>query len=304
MFKKNKPHLLVVGGTGFIGYHLILAAKKKGWKVTSISLNKPKKYRYIVGVCYLRINIKNFKQLKQKLNGSFTYVVNLGGYVDHSRLKNRRNKIINTHFFGLVNLVKVFLQKKIKRFVQIGSSAEYGNIKAPQNEKQNCKPNSPYAYAKLISTEFILNLSNLHNFPVIILRPFQVYGPKQDQNRILPQVIKACLEDEKFPSTKGEQIREFCYIDDFISAIFLSLKSENNQGEIFNIGSGRPIKIKKVINQIRKIIGKGRPQFGKIKYKEDENMKVYANIKKAKIKLNWRPKVKLNDGLKTVINSF
>lgn len=303
MFRK-KPHLLVVGGTGFIGYHLISTAKKKGWKVSSVSLNKPKKYRYIDGVRYLTIDITNFNQLKKKLNGPFTYIVNLGGYVDHSFSKDRRKKIINTHFFGLVNLVKVLSKKKIKNFIQIGSSAEYGNIKAPQNEEQNCRPNSPYAIAKLISTEFLVNLFNLQKFPVIILRPFQLYGPKQDQNRIIPQVIKACLGNKKFPSSKGEQIREFCYIDDFVNAVFISLKSKKNQGEIFNIGSGKPIKIKQVINQIKKKIGKGRPQFGKIKYKVGENMKVFADINKAKVKLNWKPKVKFSDGLNTVINSF
>ena len=303
MFRK-KPHLLVVGGTGFIGYHLISTAKKKGWKVSSVSLNKPKKYRYIDGVKYLTIDITNFNQLKKKLNGPFTYIVNLGGYVDHSFSKDRRKKIINTHFFGLVNLVKVLSKKKIKNFIQIGSSAEYGNIKAPQNEEQNCRPNSPYALAKLISTEFLVNLFNLQKFPVIILRPFQLYGPKQDQNRIIPQVIKACLGNKKFPSSKGEQIREFCYIDDFVNAVFISLKSKKNQGEIFNIGSGKPIKIKQVINQIKKKIGKGRPQFGKIKYKAGENMKVFADINKAKVKLNWKPKVKFSDGLNTVINSF
>ena len=272
--------------------------------MSSISLNKPKKYRYVYGVSYLKVDITNFNLLKKKLNQPFTYVVNLGGYVDHSRSKKRRNKIIDTHFFGLVNLTKIFLKKKIENFVQIGSSAEYGNIKSPQNEKQECKPNSPYGLAKLISTEFLLHLSSLRKFPVIILRPFQVYGPMQDKNRILPQVIKACLNDEKFPTSKGEQIREFCYINDFTNAVFLSLKSKKNQGEIFNIGSGRPIRIKSVINQIRKIIGKGRPQFGKIEYKIDENMKVYANIRKVTTKLNWRPKIKFSDGLKIVINSF
>ena len=78
-----KPHLLVVGGTGFIGYHLVDSAKKKGWKVSSISLHKPKKHRYVRGTNYITVDISNLKKLKQKLNRSFTYVVNLGGYVDH-----------------------------------------------------------------------------------------------------------------------------------------------------------------------------------------------------------------------------
>ena len=82
------------------------------------------------------------------------------------------------------------------------------------------------------------------------------------------------------------------------------MTSEKNNGEIFNIGSGRPIKIKQVIKQIQKMIGKGRAQFGKIKYREDENMELYPSIKKARKKLKWSPKVNFNRGLKIVINSF
>ena len=118
MVKKKVPHLLIVGGTGFIGYNLALSAKKKGWRVSSVSLHKPKNHRYIYGVNYLKIDITNYKDLKKKLKGSFTYVINLSGYVQHSTFKIVRNKIIKTHFTGLVNLTKIFLNKKIKKFIQ------------------------------------------------------------------------------------------------------------------------------------------------------------------------------------------
>ena len=131
-----KPHLLVIGGTGFIGYHLVRAAKKREWKVSSVSLNKPRKHRYVDGVNYITVDIGNLKKLKQKLNGSFTYVVNLGGYVNHSFSKNIEKKMKGTHFIGLVNLSKIFLEKKIVKFVQIGSGAEYGKAYAPQNESK------------------------------------------------------------------------------------------------------------------------------------------------------------------------
>ena len=107
-----KPHLLVVGGTGYIGYHLTLAAKKKGWKVTSISIGIPSKDRYVAGVNYLRIDISNLKKLKKKLVGQFTFVVNLGGYVNHASFKDKKNKLIKNHFIGLVNLTKIFSKKK------------------------------------------------------------------------------------------------------------------------------------------------------------------------------------------------
>ena len=96
-----------------------------------------------------------------------------------------------THFIGLVNLTKIFLKKKITKFIQIGSCAEYGTAHAPQNESLQCLPNSPYALAKLAATRFSLMLYISKKFPITILRFFQVYGPQQDQNRALPHRLWA-----------------------------------------------------------------------------------------------------------------
>ena len=299
-----KPHLLIVGGTGFIGYHLALAAKRKEWKVTSVSINKPKKHRHINGVRYLKVDIGNLKDLKKKLHGSFTYVVNLGGYVSHISFEKDGGNITKAHFIGVVNLTKVLFKKKIKKFIQIGSSVEYGEIKAPQSEDQHGLPNSPYALAKMVATQFLLMLYNTKKFPVTILRFFQVYGSKQDENRFLPQIIKGCLNNKNFLTSNGNQVRDFCHINDVVNAIFLALISKQTCGEIFNIGSGQPKKIKHIIKQIIKIIGKGSAQFGKIEYRKNENMQLYPNIKKARVKLKWTPKINFNNGIKTVINSY
>tara|TARA_Y100000590_G_scaffold277754_1_gene311761 strand:- start:723 stop:1655 length:933 start_codon:yes stop_codon:yes gene_type:complete len=299
-----KPSLLVIGGTGFVGYHLSLKAIKKGWKVTSVSTNKPKKHRYLNKVNYLKIDIADLKKLEKKLVGSFDYVVNLGGYVDHRSFENGGEKIIKVHFTGVVNLTKIISRKRIKKFVQVGSSAEYGNCKAPQNENQDGQPISPYALAKLASTNFLLMLNKNNNFPVCVLRFFQIYGPKQDQNRVVPKAIQSCLKNRKFAASKGDQIRDFCFIDDAVDAIFLALKSRKSNGEIFNIGFGKAIKIKKAINTIQQIIGLGTIDYGKIKYRKDENMSVYPNINKAVSKLKWKPKINFNQGAKISINSF
>jgi len=304
MTKIIKPHLLVIGGTGFIGFHLILAAKKRGWSVSSISLNKPKAYRYVNGVNYFRCNITNLKELRKKLNRSYTYVVNLGGYGKHTFFKDGGDKIIEAHFLGLVNLTKVLSKKKIKKFIQIGSSEEYGEVQAPQSETSQGMPSSPYAIAKLACTQFLKMLYATEKYPATILRFFLIYGSRQDDNRILPQIIKGCLKNKKFNVSKGDQIRDFCYIDDAINAIFLTLNSKKTNGEIFNIGSGKPIKIKKVVTQICKIIGKGKPQFGKIKYRKNENMTLYPKVEKARVKLKWKPKIKFNLGIKILLKSY
>ena len=296
--KKNR--ILITGGTGFIGYHLAKRCLDLKWSVDSISIKSPPKKRKLKKVKYLKFDISKKNNLIKNLSSNYDYIVNLAGYVDHTN----KEKTMKSHFNGCKNLAMFFLNKKIKKFIQIGSSVEYGKIKAPQSESDHCSPKSLYALSKLASTEFLLMLYNTEKFPATILRFFQIYGPKQDENRILPQIIKSCLKNKKFPTSQGGQIRDFCYVDDSINAIFCALKSKQSDGEIFNIGSGSPTKIKYVIKKVCKIIKKGKPQFGKIKYRKDENMNLSPNIKKARKKLKWKPMVNFTKGIKLVINSF
>ena len=296
--------ILVVGGTGFIGYHIIKEAVKRKWLITSISLNKPKKKRFCKNVNYKTANLTNYKSLKKNLKGHYDYVINAGGYGNHPDFNSAGIKLFKTHYIGLVNLIKILSKKKIKKFIQIGSSAEYGKIKSPQKENFECKPNTPYAIAKFSCTNFLLNFCKLNNFPGTVLRLFLVYGPNQDKNRILPQIIENSLKNKKFPVTEGRQYCDFCYINDVVKAIFNTLLSKKSNGEIINIGFGNPVKIKNIINFICKSIGMGKPQFGKIKYRKDVNMKLYPDITKAKRLLNWKPKIKFEQGIRFTVSSY
>lgn len=297
--------ILVIGGTGFIGFHIIKQAKKKGLNVYSISLNKPKAYRYYKGVKYIKVDFSNFENLKKKLiNNTFDYVINAGGYGDHPDFGRKGDQLIKSHVYGMVNLIQILKNKKIKKFIQIGSSSEYGKVKSPIHEKAKCQPNTPYSIAKISCTNILLNLYLNEKFPVTIFRLFQVYGPKQDENRILPYIIKNCLENKSFKTTSGKQYNDFCYIDDVVDAIFKSLSLKETNGQIINLGSGKPIKILNLIMLVNKLVGKGRPSIGGLKYKKGINMKNFPSIKKAKKILNWYPKIKLNDGLKSTIKSF
>ena len=297
---KNKINILIVGGTGFIGYHLAKKCIKKNWKVTSISTHKPKKIRYIKKIKYVICDISKKNKLKQNITGSFDFVINLGGYVDHTDKK----KTFQSHYIGLKNLTEIFLEKKIKSFIQMGSGGEYGNSKSPHLESYNNKAESVYYKSKLLSSLHLVKLFKKKNFPVTILRLYQAYGPSQDINRLIPIVIKNCLKNKKFDCSSGRQLRDFVYIDDVINVILRCLKNENAKGEIFNIGSGKTIKIKKLIEFIKDKIGRGYPQYGKIKLRKDEQLKVFPSIKKAKRILKWKPKFSMNSGLIKTINFY
>ena len=293
--------LLVVGGTGFIGFHVIKEAIKRKWQVTSISLNKPKKERFLKNVKYLQCNFVDYYSLSKKINSKFDYVLNAGGYGKHPDFNKTGEKLIKIHVTGLINLVKILPRKKLKKFIQIGSSAEYGNIKSPIKENMKCNPTTPYGIAKFTCSNFLQNIYNVDNFPSTILRLFQVYGPSQGKNRILPYVIDQCRKNKKFPTTKGEQYCDFCFIDDVVKAVFKVFLSKNTNGEIINIGSAKPIKIKNIIKLVCKQTGKGKPLFGKLPYRKGTNMNFYPSVSKAKKLINWYPKIKITEGLNILI---
>ena len=299
-YKKN---ILIVGGTGFIGYHLAKKSLRKGWRVTSISSKPPKKIRYLSKVKYILCDITKKKSLQRNIQKTFDYVVNLGGYVDHTNKK----KTLQSHYTGCKNLTEIFLRKKPISFVQMGSSVEYGNSKSPQKESVICNPKSIktiYGKAKLLSSIYLIDLFKKKNFPSTILRLYLAYGPRQDVNRFLPIVIEGCIKNKKFPCSKGNQLRDFIHVDDVVDAILKSLINKNARGQIINIGSGKPIKIRSIIENVVKISKGGHPQFGKIKFRKDEILKLYPSIKKAKNKIHWKPKILFEKGLKSTIKFY
>ena len=299
----TKKKILIVGGTGFIGYHLAKKSLKKGWQVTSISSNRPKKIRYLPKVEYIRCNITNKKLLRRSIRKAFDYVVNLGGYVDHS---NKR-KTFKSHYGGCKNLSEIFLKKTPLSFVQIGSSLEYGISSSPQKENIKCNLNtikSIYGKAKLLSSRHMIELFKKKNFPSTVLRLYLVYGPRQDANRFLPITILGCIKNKQFPCSKGDQLRDFVYVDDAVEAIIKSLTNKNSRGQIINIGSGKPRRIKSVIEKVKKISKGGYPQYGTFKLRKFEISKLYPNVEKARNKINWRSKILFEKGLKSTIQYY
>ena len=302
--EKIKKKILILGGTGFIGSHLLKKCSNLGWDVTCASLSLPTKNKRVKKVKYCKVDLTNYYSVKKKLRTPFNYVVNLAGYINHSNSKKDYKKIMKEHFYSVKNLIKIIPRGNLERFVQIGSSDEYGLEKAPQSEKIRLSPRSSYSLAKARTAKFLKKIYQKEKYPYAIARLFLTYGPGQGKNRFIPQIIYGCLRDKKFPTTSGKQIRDFCYIDDTVSAIILILTRKKAIGEVFNVATGIPVKIKKINNLINKIVGKGEPDFNKRKLRTGENEILYADVKKIKKKLNWKAKTKLFKGIKKTINSY
>lgn len=292
---------LVVGGNGFIGRHIATHALGLGWQVSCLGLSG----KSLSGTHAIAADICDAKALQDALHGKrFNYVVNCGGYIDHANFSNGGRSLINAHFDGVLNLVQAIERSSLQRFINIGSSDEYGLAAAPQSEQTREAPISPYSLGKVAATHFLQMMYRTEGLPAATLRLFLTYGPGQDQRRFLPQIIRGCLEDRSFPTSGGEQVRDFCYIDDTVRAIFLALQTDAVDGEVINIGSGQATSIRCMIETVCRMTGSGKPEFGAVPYRRGENMALYADVSKAVKLLEWSPRISLEIGLARTIESY
>ena len=294
-----KKKIIIFGGSGFIGRNLIKRLITKNYQITSVSRNKPKKKDLIKSIEYLVCDVAKKNNFK-KIQFDYDYVINLSGNINH------QNKVetFKTHYLGCKNLINFFSKKKIKLFIQSGSSLEYGRARVPHTENSKVRPNSDYGLAKLRATNLFKKAYKQKKFPYIILRLYQVFGKHQKYDRLIPYIIKSALQDKKFKSTEGNQVRDFIFIDDLINLFVKILNKKNIKHGIYNVGSEKPLKIKSIIHNIVKIIKKGKPLFGAVKMRKDESLKLYPSISKVRKAFNWKPKTNIVKGLKATIDFY
>lgn len=298
-----KYNILVTGGTGFIGSNFISElVKKKKFNIYSLSQKKiSKKFKH-KDINYIFCKIQNRSQLKKKLNFKLDFVVNFAGHSNHKEIK----KTYETHYLGLKNLVEIISSKEIKKFIQIGSSVEYGFLKSPQKEKNKfdlSRLKSIYGKSKLMSTNYLMKFYKKNNFPGLILRPYLIYGPGQKTDRLIPITIINCLNNSLFSFTSGKQVRNFMYVKDFSKIVYKCLFLKIN-GEVLNVGSSRNYKVKFIIDKINRLINKGFPQYGQIKLRKDEPLNLYPNLTKLKKYIKFNDETTIEEGLKKTISYF
>jgi dTDP-glucose 4,6-dehydratase len=155
-----------------------------------------------------------------------------------------------------------------------------------------------------MATNYLLDLFYKKKFPVTILRLYLVYGPNQEPNRLISSTINSCLLSKNFPCSKGNQLRDFLFIDDLIKAITSCFENSKSRGKIINIGNGKPDKVKNVIELIRKRVGFGSPEYNKIALRNDEIKILFPKISSAKKILKWKPKISLKKGIDLTINYY
>ena len=298
--------LLIVGGSGFIGRNLINKCTKLEYKITvtfyknyidDLKDNKKIKLTFL--------DITDDKKVREFFsNNYFDYIVNLSGYIQHNNVLDNGIITFKDHINGIINIVEATKNKFPKTLVQIGSSDEYGDNLAPQQESLAERPFTPYALAKTTATKFCQMCFKSINYPCVILRPFIVFGPYQKKDRLIPFVIDSCIKDVEFEIKSGSKIRDFIHIDNLTEYIIKCFDNKSIYGEIINIGSGKKRTVKSIVEYIKSYIGKGIPKYEDQITTKYENDSLIADINKLENKLPIEKFTSFENGIKKTINFY
>ena len=273
--------LLLVGGSGFIGKNLIRCLDDK--------------YKISVADKFIDQNFfANYPQIKTiKLEldkdeigkdiEAPDYIINLASIVTAERDLSLFDSMIASNLKVLLNLYERFKDEpKLKLFIQFGSSEEYGNDGSPFVETMREEPNSPYALVKQLTTNTAMMLHRNYAFPIMVVRPGNLFGPLQGGKKFIPYVIDSLKRNAPLNVTPCEQKRDFIYTDDFAWAIGELLNNHIKAvGQIVNVSSGESLSLKSIIEHCRKVIGsESEVNYGAIPYRENEMMDLRCSVSK------------------------
>ena len=297
MSLKGVP-VLVTGGTGFIGTHLVNSLLKEGAEVSIISRKKTagKNVNTLTGdLTDKKFIEKAVKEINPKK------IFHLAAFVNPSRDLELLNDVFKTNFYGTVNLLNSLKNMDYDSFVLVSTAEVYGNNKTPFKEDMKLDPLSPYSLSKASAEMFCNMCSKAHNYPITTLRLFLVYGPGQKPDRFIPQLITTLLSRKQFKMTKGGQKRDFILVDDAVEALIRASVTKNANGETINICNGKQYTIKEIADNVANILNAKNLISDELPYRENEQWEYYGDLAKARKLLNWSPKTSLNDGLKKTI---
>lgn len=295
--------VLVTGGTGFIGRHVVAALSAIGAKVAILSRHgapgSTGVFAYtgdLRDVAFVKTAVREFAP---------DIIFHLATFKQRSALIEDFVTATEINVLGSLHLFAAAANSKtLRAIVVMGTAEEYGRNPAPFRESMRELPVSAYSYSKQSLTHLCEVLHYLHGLPSVVLRPTIAYGPGQSVDMFLPALIESLLKDAPFPMTAGEQSRDFVNVSDVVDAALLAATRPGIAGRVLNIGSGEVVTIAELARKVAAMMGKsGLLQIGRLAYRQGEVMSYSVDTTDARALLDWAPRIALEQGLAQMIDS-
>jgi nucleoside-diphosphate-sugar epimerase len=304
--------VLVTGGTGFIGSHLVEGLLEKGFNV-----------RVLDNLANSKLdNISHLKDKVEFIKGSITdlEIVNKAikgmEYVFHQAALGSAQRSIekpldshHANATGTLNIVMASRKAGVKRIINASSSSVYGGIEeTPKREGMKPVPISPYAATKLAGEFYLEAFYHLYGLESVSLRYFNVFGPRQNPDleyaAVIPKFIRAMMNDK--PPTiygDGEQTRDFTFVKDAVLANTLSMEARKTGCAVLNIACGKQTTINNLVSILNRIMGKKIKPVYTDPVPGDPRISM-ADISRARKLIGYSPKYSVEDGLKITVDWF
>jgi len=299
--------ILVTGGAGFIGSNLVPCLIKKGYSVivfdnlSSGKLENLSTVRNNPNFHFIQGDIQNKAALREAFC-MVDAVVHLAALIDTSASVIDPLKTHEVNATGTLNTLQAATKENtVNRFVFASSTAVYGNAEAlPIKEDTVPTPISPYAASKVAGEAYCNAFTKCYDLGTVILRFFNVYGPRNEKSPysgVITKFLRQALNGEVLTMYgDGKQTRDFIHVNDIVNAIMLALDAKGVNGEIFNVCTGSPTSISKLVETLDGVmkqdlrVNYAPPRAGEIKFS-------YGDPSKAAEKLKFTAKVSLQEGL-------
>jgi dTDP-glucose 4,6-dehydratase len=300
--RKKLCKILVTGGAGFIGSEFVRQAAALGYSIVVVDkltyagdLARIEGFRERIG--FYKADICRAARLDAIFKKERPCcVVHFAAESHVDRSIHDAAPFIETNIAGTQILLDISRKYGVKKFVHISTDEVYGEIKRGCfTENSPFSPNSPYAASKAAADLLVRAYSRTHDFPAVIVRASNNYGPWQYPEKLIPVVILKALKNKKVPVyARGQNVREWLYVSDCAKAILLVLE-KGRLGEVYNIGSGYEKKNIDTVKRLLTLLGKPHELIAYVKDRPGHDFRYCLDCSKLR-SLGWKPKIDFQTG--------
>jgi UDP-glucose 4-epimerase len=301
--------VIVTGGAGFIGSHLVERLLKEGHEVTvldNFSTGRPENLAHLKGSAHLQVHradVADYGAIQPFFTGA-DWVFHIAALADIVPSIQQPYTYHKSNVEGTVSVLEAARSAGIKRFIYAASSSCYGvPDEFPTPETAPIRPMYPYALTKYVGEQYVLHWGQLYKLPCVSLRLFNVYGPRSRTSGTYGAVFGVFLAQKLAgkPFTvvgDGKQTRDFIFVTDVVEALMVAAKSSLS-GKVFNVGNGSTYSVNRLVELLENEAG-----VVYVPKRPGEPDCTLADISRIKTELGWTPRVSLEQGVKILLENI